>query len=433
MNKILFYTLFLIFLVKSSFSQNLLTPGNNSFEKKFIANSKYEMACFALAGNKMVEISSFTVQVNRNEKNISVYTNLTMLSNNEQYIDTSIAETNTLKPVYRSSTNPNRFMSIRYDREITGFYFDKQTKKKNQVREPMKEPFFDSYIYPYLLCSLPLTSGYQANIPVYEYKPENTNNFKDTRIEEVKSNMYKSEMTGEHKVWQVTVFEEATNEKYEYYIDKDSRRLWKIEILSVDGQRFVLLNKELDYNPFTTVFNKEQTLKLIKSGSAVITGVAFARDNENEGALGGKAILNINKKQFAQIGTSVILIPYTPYFKEWVTINEKLRKQGRTVPLAKEAAGCIKVTTVYDNAGNFEFTNLMPGDYLLYTEFGYEHTSVRTEVVGYTDTYINGMFQGTSANTEVKRYGTNAAASIKKVVTINKAGEKLSVKLKKAL
>jgi hypothetical protein len=417
----------------SCFSQNVLVPGGDFFDKKFITNSKYEMACFAFAGTRMVEVSSFTVEVITNAKTTSVYTNLTMLCNNEQYIDTSIAEANTLKPMYRSSVNPNRLLSLKYDRAITGFYLDKQTKKKSQVNESVKEPFFDSYIYPYLLGSLPLTSGYQANIPVYEYKPENTNNFKATRIEEVKSNMYKSEMTGEHKVWQVSVFEEATKEKYEYYIDKDSRRLWKIEILSAKGQRFVLLNKELDYNPFTTVFNKEQTLKLIKSGSAVITGVAFARDNENEGALGGKAILNINKKQFAQIGTSVILIPYTPYFKEWVTINEKLRKQGRSVPLAKEAAGCIKVTTVYDNAGNFEFTNLMPGDYLLYTEFGYEHTSVRTEVVGYTDTYINGMFQGSSANTEVKRYGTNASAAIKKVVTISKAGEKLSVKLKKTL
>jgi hypothetical protein len=141
----------------------------------------------------------------------------------------------------------------------------------------------------------------------------------------------------------------------------------------------------------------------------------------------------MKERWVVKLSSISIKSPYTPYFKEWVTINEKLRKQGRSVPLAKEAAGCIKVATVYDNAGNFEFTSLMPGDYLLYTEFGYEHTSVRTEVVGYTDTYINGMFQGSSANTEVKRYGTNASAAIKKVVTISKAGEKLSVKLKKTL
>jgi len=77
--------------------------------------------------------------------------------------------------------------------------------------------------------------------------------------------------------------------------------------------------------------------------------------------------------------------------------------------------------------------NLMPGDYLLYTEFGYTHTSHRTEVVGYTDTYINGMFQGTMANTEVNTYASNASANIKKVVTISKSGETVSVKLKKTL
>jgi hypothetical protein len=145
------------------------------------------------------------------------------------------------------------------------------------------------------------------------------------------------------------------------------------------------------------------------------------------------AVLNINKKQYAKAGTRIILIPYTAYFKEWVSLNEKLRKKGRPVPLAKAAAACIKTTTVYDNEGYFEFTNLMPGEYLLYTEFGYLHTTTCTEVVGHTDTYINGMFQGSSANTETYKYGTNAVAGIKKVVTVKKVGEKLSSKLKKTL
>jgi hypothetical protein len=84
------------------------------------------------------------------------------------------------------------------------------------------------------------------------------------------------------------------------------------------------------------------------------------------------------------------------------------------VPLAKDAAACIKTTTVYDQEGHFEFTNLMPGEYLLYTEFGYTHTTTRTEVIGYTDTYINGMFQGSAANTQTYKYGTSAVAGIKK-------------------
>lgn len=427
------YTLLFIIGDSRSFSQSMLTPGGSSFDKKLISNSKYEMACFAFSGKQMVEVSSFSVQVINNGKFFSVLTNLTMLSNNEQYIDTSIADASSLKPIYRSSYNPNRDFVLKYDQKVTGFYYDKKTNTKNQVSESVKDAVFDSYIYPYLLGSLPLTSGYKANLPVYDYKPDNASNIKNTRIEEVKSNIYKSEMTGEHKVWQVSVFEEATTEKYEYYIDKDNRKLWKIEILAANGQRFALLNKELDYNPFTSTFNKGETLKLIKEGTATIEGVAFARDNGNEGPLKGIAVLNINKKQHAKMGTSVILIPYTAYFKEWVSLNEKLRKKGRSVPLAKEAAECIKTTTVYDNDGHFEFTNLMPGEYLLYTEFGYVHTSTHTEVVGYTDTYINGMFQGSSANTETHKYGTNAVAGIKKVIEIKKTGEKLAVKLKKTL
>lgn len=414
-------------------AQITLMPGETSFDKKYLKSTNFEMACFALSGKQMVEVSSFNVQVNATAKTFSIYTSLQMYSTNEQWIDTSIADAATLKPLYRSSYNPDREFALRFGKEVMGFYFDKQTKKKSNVKETAKDSFFDSYAYPYLLGSLPLSSGYRANMHVYDYKPANNTNIKTTRIEEVKSGMYISEMTGEHKVWQVSVFEEATNEKYEYHIDKDSRRLWKIEILAANGQRFILLNKELDYNPFTSTFNKGETLKLIKEGTATIEGVAFARDNENEGALKGIAILNINKKQYAKMGTRVLLIPYTAYFKEWVSLNEKLRKKGRSVPLPKEAAECIKTTTVYDNDGHFEFTNLMPGDYLLYTEFGYIHTTTRTEVVGYTDTFINGMFQGSSANTETYKYGTNAVAGIKKVVTVKKVGEKLSVKLKKTL
>ncbi|TAF72730.1 MAG: hypothetical protein EAZ58_01855, partial [Flavobacterium sp.] len=220
-----------------------------------------------------------------------------------------------------------------YDREMTGYYFNKQTKKKNQVREPAKDTFIDSYVYPYLLGSLPLTSGYKANIPVYDYKPENATNISTIRIAEVKSNIYESDITGEHKVWQVSVFEEATKEKYEYYIDKDSRKLLKIEIVAANQQRFLLLNKEIDFNVVITApFNKEETQRLLIEGSAVITGVVFAKDNKNNMILKGKSVFNINKKQFAQAGTAVILIPNTAYYKEWISVNGKLRKKGRPIP-----------------------------------------------------------------------------------------------------
>jgi len=422
--------LFFLFVVLSTNAQSLIKPGDNSFDKNFIKSTHYEMAYFAVSGRQTVEISSFYVDVKVNGKTISVYTRINTLAGNSIWIDTSIVDVNTLKPVYRSSDNSDKQYYIKYGNAIEGYYYDKKLNKESQVKDDNKDGFFDSFIYPYLIGALPLTSGYKAILPVYEYKPGANSNISNTRITEVKSGMHKSNITGEHAVWQVSVFEEGTNVKYEYYIDKESRKLWKVEILASNGKQYLLVDKEIDYNPFVATFDKEQTYKMVSAGSATISGQIYARDNENT-TKGGIAILNVNKKQYAQQGTTVILIPYTDYFKEWIALNEKLRKKGQAVPLSKEAAGCIKVTSVYNNDGNFEFTNLMPGEYYLFTEFGYTHTASRTEVVGYTDTYINGFFQGTTANTQVNRYKTSAIAALKKIVTINKEGEKITVKLKK--
>lgn len=423
--------IFFVFLKLNTNAQSLIKPGDNSFDKNFIKSTHYEMAYFAVSGRQTVEISSFDVEVKVNGKTISVYTRINSPAGNSIWSDTSIADILTLKPIYRSSNNSDKQYRIKYGTAIEGDYHDKRSNKNSQIRDKNKGDFFDSFIYPYLLGALPLTSGYKVILPVYEYKPEAKSMISNTRITEVKSSMYRSEITGEHAVWQVSVFEEGTNVKYEYYIDKESRKLWKVEILASNGKQYLLVDKELDYNPFTAIFDKDQTYKMVSAGSGTISGQIYARDNQN--SLKGIAILNINKKQYAQQGTTVILIPYTDYFKEWVSLNEKLRKKGRAVPISKEAAECIKITSVYDNDGNFEFTNLMPGEYYLFTEFGYTHTASRTEVVGYTDIYINGFFQGSTANTEVYKYNTNVKAAVKKIVTIKKEGDKVTVKLKKTL
>lgn len=411
-------------------AQTSLQPGSNMFEKKWIRNGLTEMAYYVINGGEKVEICTFSININSSSRNLAVYTKLQFLHSDEQWIDTCLSDAITFEPIYRASYSKDKEYVFKYGKEVTGYYLDKKTKKRSVVKEAVKGTFFDNYTYPYLLGLLPLTSGYKTNLSVYEYKPGNTANVKKVRVDEVKSNKYVSSLTGDYKVWQVNVFEEGTGDRFEYYIDKDTRRIWRIDIYS-KGQQMMLVDKEIDYNPFTTTFNKEETLKLITSGSGVITGQAFARDNENEGLFKGLAILNTHKKQYAQAGTTVVLIPYTDFFKEWMELNEKSRKTGRAIPLPKEAAECIKTTTVYDDKGNFEFVNLMPGDYMLYTEFGYVHSFNRTEVVGYTDTYINGMFQGTRENTTTNKYSTNSSVAVKKVVTLKKEGEKVSVKLKK--
>lgn len=429
----IFFTLILLITAGLCNAQVALTPGKIPFETKYLKTGKYEMGCYIVDGGRETEISSFIIDINANKETMSIVTTLNLVGAGDPRIDTIISDGKTFTPLYRSSFNDKYDLRINYGKEVTGYHYDKQSGEKRVIKEPVNETFFDGYCYPYLLGLLPLASGYSASMPVYDYRPENTVNLKKAIIEEVTSGMYTSSLTGPHKVWLVTVFEQATNDKYVYYIDKETRRLWKVDIFSNAGQHILMVDRETDFNPFKSTFDKVATMKLIKSGSAVISGQVYAKDNENEGMLSGIAVININKKQYARAGTSIVLIPYTDFFKEWIKLNEASRKKGRAVPLPKEAAECIKTTTVYDDKGHFEFVNLMPGDYLIFAEIGYVHTSRRTEVVGYTDTYVNGLYQGTSENTTVRSYVGNTSATVKKVVKIEKEGETVEVKLKKTL
>lgn len=432
MNKELFCYLFCFGLPFLSLSQPVLRPGMKELDLRKIKASSVEMELMAQSNTGYVPVGSYTITVKPTTTTISVYTVLEMYATKEKYMDTTIADANTLQPLYRSAFNPSKEMIIAYGKKITGYYYDKGNKIRSVINEFTDQSVFDGYIYPYVFSAMPLTLGYRAKLQVFDYKPGNNNNVRTTTIESVRNNIYKSQYSGEHKVWQVSVHEEATNDSFEYFIDKESNRIWKIEMNAGDGQHFILTDKEIDFDIVVkTPFIKAETMKLLKEGNSVISGVVYAKDNQNSLIAKGKSVFNINKKQFAPVGTTIVLIPLTAYYKDWISINERLRKKGRPVPLSKEAAECIKVTTVYDDKGQFDFTNLLPGEYLLVTEFSYTHTNSRTEVIGYTDTYINGAFAGSAERTKTTHYGTEEGAAIRKLVTIKRDGEKATVILKK--
>ncbi len=205
------YLLLLFFIAVTLIckAQNILVPGSGIFEKSNLKSGKTEMAYFAVNGSRKAEIGTFSVDILHDNKTISVYTTLQFQNSTDVWVDTCISEEATFKPIYRSSFNKDNAFVINYSNEVKGYYYNKQTKKRTTIQEPVKDAFFDSYAYPYFIGLLPLTTGYKKDLVVFDYKPENQTNIKKTRIEEVKNNTYVSITTGEHKVWQVSVFEEA--------------------------------------------------------------------------------------------------------------------------------------------------------------------------------------------------------------------------------
>lgn len=429
--KVLFFMVTLISTI--CLGQKKILPGDPLIDKSLLPKGKSIMGYNIKYGNKLVEIATYETEINIDNTKFSVTTLLNFQDSDKQWKNISSADAKTFKAVKRYSQQDDRTFSLNFGTLITGDYTDNKTGKKNIVKQAIKENYFEVSIYPYILQMLPLNVGYRAIIPVYDYEAEHKDRIYNVIVKEVKSDIYMSQLTGKHLVWKVSVFEENSGNNFDYYFDKDTHRMWQADIVTKKGDVIVVKDKEFDFNPFKTAFNKEETYKLVTEGNSAIKGVAFARDNESR--IKGIAILNINKKQFAEKGTQVTLIPYTDYFKEWIELNKKRKKTENAppIPLPEEAFKCFKFSAVYDDEGNFEFTNLKSGEYLLVTSFEYVHNFKRTEEVGRAAVYVNGGYQGDHIFTQVFSYSKDNVAAIEKVVTVKNDGDIVQVKLKKTL
>lgn len=90
------------------------------------------------------------------------------------------------------------------------------------------------------------------------------------------------------------------------------------------------------------------------------------------------------------INVTVELYPYTPYFAEWYTLKKKEEnlKKNKIVYMDTEAYN-VKLTTKTNNKGQFTFTNMLPGKYILVGIIPWDEGRMKT--------YYNGsQFDGNS-------------------------------------
>ncbi|AEW00533.1 hypothetical protein A4D02_24700 [Niastella koreensis] len=239
------YTLTLLLAVAALFghSQTIQVPGGHTFDKKYLKNGSYDMTLFMEREGKMEEAFLFTFSVTYTGKILSVYTSMVMLADTtSRSTDTSISDGNTFKPIYRSSNSAFHKMVLNYGKNVSGYYYNKESKKKYFIKE-QGSAFFDNYAYPYLLALLPFTTGYTTEMAIFDFKPENSRNIKTAHINEVTSEVYVSEHSGEHKVWRVNVYEDVPANNFVYYFDQETRRIWKIDF-EMHDTHMVFIAKE---------------------------------------------------------------------------------------------------------------------------------------------------------------------------------------------
>ncbi|MDE1193370.1 MAG: hypothetical protein PW786_14685 [Arachidicoccus sp.] len=425
------FTLMAYVLSLTVFSQKILTPGSSDIDVSYLKTSSSKYIIYYVKDNKWTPKGNYTkdLQIDGN----TLKSTLNYIDDSSKWYRTRISTAD-----YRSFT-PISFIS-----KSTTYSFNEQLGEQTTIKihkldnsEPdkevkldIKEKYIEYFMLEPLLMTLPLSIGYKVSIPTYYYNNRPDSIINSYIITEVKSYIHQSPKTAKHESWLVSVLEKSSNSTYYYIIDKKDHRLWQKEMYVGDGVWEICVNDELDYQPIKNKFNKEEALTKVQNGNSSIIGTAFARDHVKSKI---PAVFNINKAQYAPKGTVVSILLNSPYIEEWKDVNKKIRKGKKLpeVPIDANVAACIKTTKVYDDNGHFEFTNLMPGEYILMTSFGYTHNYSYSYQSG--TSYLmhpSGAVLGSNPVYSTASGSAGATADIEKIVTIDNDGDKVEVKLK---
>lgn len=235
-------TTILVIITIAGSAQTSITPGKKSFEKRWIKNETYQMIWYVLRDTEKVEIGQVLTQIKTDKNIITIVTQVNMKNMKTPWVDSTIANFSTLRPIHHASYNVQRDMVLNFGKIVTGFYNDKAKQLLTTISDTTKEDYFDSNLYPALIGWLPLKESYRTDVSIYDYNPSGKIGVIKAHIANVKIGIYNSISSGAKNVWIVTVTDEISTGKNDfmiYYIDKSDRRLWKQEI-NAGGRKMMM-------------------------------------------------------------------------------------------------------------------------------------------------------------------------------------------------
>jgi hypothetical protein len=220
--------------------EKVLSPINNSANKKLIKSETSEMNWFMLQDTLKIQIGKVKTEIQLKTKNIYIITTVDMKQMPTKWIDSTVVGIQNFEPKYHSSYNQQRDMVLKFGEKITGYYLDKKTETKTVISEEAETSFFDSNFYPQLIRILPLKDGYSNTISIFDYNPTAeigviTATIKNTEETTINFN------GKERLVWKVETTDDISNNTAisKYYIDKITRKILKQEI-DFGGRKMVM-------------------------------------------------------------------------------------------------------------------------------------------------------------------------------------------------
>lgn len=413
-----------------AFSQKVITPGSPELNTSYLSQGDKEWEIWHDAGTEQSWTKAGTWRANYTLSQGKYTYVLTVVDTTGNAVskEINVMNSKTLHAFSNYYEDPASKVDVQFGDSIIGYQYNKTLAKKTPIKGVPQKTFFYGKDLEFVLQCLPLGVGYKAVIPVFN--PYSKNDlFYNMTIIDVQSYDYQSRKTGLHKSYLVKVKEEGTNAFIPYVIDKESHRIWQYDFPIGNNQSLVYCDNEIDYQPIKNKFDKETALRSISKGNSVILGTAYARDHFKKGI----KLFNTNQAQYAPKGTIVSLLLNSPYIEEWKSLNKKIKKENKIpeVPIDPEVSACIRTVQVYDDKGHFEFTNLMPGEYIIMTTFGYTHNYKYSYYAGSSNlVHPSGAILSSQPIYNSVNASKGATANIEKIVSIQKDGEKVETTLK---
>jgi hypothetical protein len=134
-------------------------------------------------------------------------------------------------------------------------------------------------------------------------------------------------------------------------------------------------------------FDAPAAKAMLTGGKAKIQGVAVAKERDTP-----FTGINLSTGHWAEPGTRVSLFPHTRYFQQYLALRAE---HGSSARISNEAFGCRRETQVGQD-GQFEFTDLGPGEYYLEAAVSYVQATEQQVQTGTQYTTISGSNQHVS-------------------------------------
>ena len=374
----------------------LIEPGDKSLNTQLIKTGDFEWGWFQ---DERSDIGKVLVSIRRNDNEIIIqrYEASKKLGTDET--TTIVLDANNLAPKSNKFVGDTFSYDVKYSDKITGTRTSFANNPKASFSEKLEGKYFDIDSVPFIISNLPLSKDYRANIPVVDFSEGFKPKYSQFKITEVTDFAGHDVTAGTIYSWKVTAVNKALNYEHVIYIDKQSRRILRDDYRKVINGWPIAYNyfdRFKDVSPIKAKFDTEYTMALLTKGNSTIKGQAYAKSFKVKGAK--------KETQYAQKGSEVLLIPLTPYFKEWVDYNIKMgavkkgggissldqipslvslsETYGLAYPLPPEVQKAMLYTKVSDDKGNFAYKNIKPGEYLVFVSFNamaYDNTTSQND------------------------------------------------------